>query len=157
MRLFHRPLRTLIFIALCASLLTCSTKRRTQIIPYTPAVVVSTLQPDRGPLGGGNTVRIFGIDFQAGATVTFGGVDATSVVFVSDQLLTCIAPPGTALGPFDVAVTVPDGRVGLRPGGYTYTHDRWWHEAWPARRAIQITPSTADLVDFQVPLVLPPS
>src|ERR1039457_968973 len=62
---------------------------------YSPPVIVS-LSPNSGQAAGGTVVPISGSNFRAGSTVTFGGVAATSVVFVSASQLTCVTPAGTA-------------------------------------------------------------
>ena len=81
------------------------------------APTVDALTPDRGPTTGGQTVVITGSGFADGATVTFDGVPATSVVVVDDDTIIVRTPAGAA-GPADVVVTV-DG-VASDPLTYTY-------------------------------------
>lgn len=80
---------------------------------------VLTLEPSMGPIAGGTAVAILGRGFQAGATVTIGGVGATSVVVVSADRLTAVTP-AHALGAVDVEVTNPDASTGLLVEGFTY-------------------------------------
>jgi hypothetical protein len=74
--------------------------------------------PASGDPAGGAAVTITGTDFLAGATVTIGGVAATSVDVGSFNSLTANAP---ALAPGslnDVVVTDPDGASGTLEAGY---------------------------------------
>jgi IPT/TIG domain len=56
------------------------------------APTVASVSPDNGPFNGGTSVTITGTGFVNGATVTFGGVAATSVVVVDSTTITCIVP-----------------------------------------------------------------
>ena len=71
----------------------------------TSAVTVTGLNPNSGPIGGGNSVVITGTNYTAASTVTFGGIGA-SVVFNSVTQLTAVAPFNVA-GTVDVVVTTP--------------------------------------------------
>lgn len=75
---------------------------------YLAVPTVSSLSLSSGPLGGGTTVTITGTGFTPGATVQFGGVSATSVVFGSASSLTATSPSGSA-GPVNVIVTTAGG------------------------------------------------
>ncbi|GAB6900663.1 beta strand repeat-containing protein [Kineosporia succinea] len=77
---------------------------------YANSPTVSALSPDRGPLGGNNTVTITGTGFTSGSSVSFGGTPA-SVQFVNDTRLDVTVPPGGA-GPVSVTVTTPYGTSG---------------------------------------------
>ena len=70
-----------------------------------------SVTPNRGPATGGTSTTLKGQLFQAGATVTFGGVPATGVVFTDAQTMTAVTPPLTPGVLVDVAVTNP------APGG----------------------------------------
>lgn len=72
-----------------------------------PAPTVTSVSPSTGTTAGGTSVAITGTDFVNGATVKFGGVAATSVVFNSATSLTATTPAGSA-GIVDVVVTNPD-------------------------------------------------
>jgi len=50
---------------------------------YVPAPTVVGVAPSAGPVEGGTTVVITGTGFEAGATVAFGGTDATGVTVTS--------------------------------------------------------------------------
>ena len=87
-----------------------------------PAVVaptVSAISPSSADLAGG-AVTITGEGFAPGATVTIGGIAATSVVWVNDSTITCVAPVGTA-GAKNVVVTNSIGFAGTLVAGFTYT------------------------------------
>jgi IPT/TIG domain len=87
--------------------------------PQPAGPVVSSISPASGPSIGGTSVTINGERFDATATVTIGGVQATSVAFVSAIRLTAVTGPRTT-GPADVAVTVA-GQRGVLSNGFTYT------------------------------------
>ncbi len=73
-----------------------------------------------GPSAGGTSVSVFGQLFEDGATVTFGGVPASSVTFNNAGLLhatTPVLPAGTVN---DIVVTNPGG------GALTGTLDNGW-------------------------------
>ena len=116
--------------------------------PSASAPGVSAVSPSTGPITGGTTVTINGSNFEEGATVTFGGVPASSVAVVNSS------PPGTFLprnprmspgsfstisvtvptstqlvavtpqgntGPANVVVMNPDGQASALTNGFTYT------------------------------------
>ncbi len=84
-----------------------------------PTVTVTNVSPSSGPIAGGTAVTITGTDFLSGATVSFGGNAATSVVVVSSTEITCVTPAGSA-GYVTVSVTDSDG-TGSLPDGFLYT------------------------------------
>ena len=65
------------------------------------------INPDNALASGGSTVQILGENFQEGVTVTFGGIEASNVVVVSDTELSVTVPAGTR-GAVEVIVTNPD-------------------------------------------------
>lgn len=80
---------------------------------------VSSVSPTAGSTLGGTVVEVRGVNFAAGATVTIGGMAATSVVIVSATELRATTGQHAA-GVADVAVTV-GGRTGSLQGAFTYT------------------------------------
>ncbi len=74
----------------------------------TPLPTVTGVSPNSGTTLGGTSVTITGTNFVAGATVTFGGTDATGVSVVSPTSITCATPPH-AVGAVDVVVTTSGG------------------------------------------------
>ena len=55
---------------------------------YIGQPTVSSVSPNNGPTAGGTAVTITGTNFATGATVTFGGTAATSVVVVNSTTIT---------------------------------------------------------------------
>ncbi|MFF4656249.1 IPT/TIG domain-containing protein [Streptomyces sp. NPDC001381] len=88
----------------------------TYVSPPLPTAV--SITPATGPVVGGTPVVIVGTNL-AGATVTIGGVPATSVVVdVTGTILTAVTPAGVA-GNAAVVVTTPAGSATVA-GGFTY-------------------------------------
>lgn len=90
-------------------------------LTYTYAApTVTSLSPASGVPSGGNTVTITGTDFKGTSQVLFGTTPATSVVVITNQSITCVAPAG-ATSTANVRVTTP---LGTSPTGaanlYTY-------------------------------------
>ncbi|WP_285509200.1 IPT/TIG domain-containing protein, partial [Streptomyces sp. NBRC 13847] len=84
-----------------------------------PGPTITFLSPNAGPTSGGTAFTIGGTNLT-GASVTFNGVAATSIVVNGDGLsLTGITPPGPA-GNMPVVVTTPNGSAAA-PSGYTYS------------------------------------
>ena len=78
---------------------------------------VERLSVDRGPTAGGTYVTIYGADFDATPSVTFGGV-AAAVKTVNGSFLGVVTPPHAA-GAVDVVVSNGDGQT----ASSTYTYD----------------------------------
>src|SRR4029079_18037945 len=72
---------------------------------------VATISPTSGSTAVGTAVTITGSAFQAGATVSLGGVAATSPVVVNSTTITATTPAHAA-GVVDVAVRNPDNQTG---------------------------------------------
>ncbi len=84
-----------------------------------PAPTLAAVAPLSGPTAGGTAVTLTGTNFQSGATVTFGGTPATSVVFVNSTRITAVAP-AKATGTVAVAVNNPDDQDATLNPGYFY-------------------------------------
>ena len=69
---------------------------------------LSSITPTSGSTAGGTSVTLTGTGFVAGASVSFGGSAATSVVVVSSTSITA-KTPAHAAGTVGVTVTNPDG------------------------------------------------
>lgn len=93
-----------------------STGGFTYVVP-TPAV--TAVSPSSGPTDGGTPVTVTGSGFIAGATVSIGGIAATSVIVASTTSITAVTGAHAA-GTVDVDVTNPGGTPGTLPAGYTY-------------------------------------
>jgi hypothetical protein len=70
--------------------------------------VVSSVSPKQGPVGGGTTVAIAGVELTGATSVMFGSSEATSFTVNSDTSITAISPEGLA-GAVHVRVTAPEG------------------------------------------------
>jgi len=89
--------------------------------PSATSPVVSAVDPNHGPSGGGTAIHITGDRFAAGAVVTIGGSMATDVVVESTTSIT--AKTGIRMaGASDVTVNV-GGKTGALTGGFTYEAD----------------------------------
>ncbi|MDQ3264134.1 MAG: IPT/TIG domain-containing protein [Myxococcota bacterium] len=84
-----------------------------------PAPSLTSVTPAVGPATGGTSVTLDGANFVDGATVRFGEVEATGVVFGSATSLTAQAP-GQPAGTVTVTVTNPDGQTGVLAAAFTY-------------------------------------
>jgi IPT/TIG domain/Chitobiase/beta-hexosaminidase C-terminal domain len=87
----------------------------TYVVPAT----VTSVSPNTGATVGGTSVTLTGMNFAAGATVTFGGSAATGVVVVSSTQITAKTPAGSA-GAVTVTVTNPGVSGGSLANGFTY-------------------------------------
>ena len=89
--------------------------------PEIPAPTFSSCTASTGSTAGGTSVTIAGTGFQSGATVTFGGSSATSVVVVSGTSITCATPAHSA-GAVDIVITNPDAKTVTGASGFTYAN-----------------------------------
>ncbi len=85
----------------------------------TSAPIVTSVSPTTGRTTGGTPVTLMGQNFVSGATVTFGGVAATSVVVASSTQINAKTPPHKP-GTVNIVVTNPDGQTGTLASGFTY-------------------------------------
>lgn len=81
--------------------------------------MLSLVTPSSGVAAGGTPVTLTGTNFMVGATVTFDGVAATSIVVVSKTSITCDTP-AHVVGVVDVEVQNVDARSARLANGYTY-------------------------------------
>jgi hypothetical protein len=86
------------------------------------APTVTTVSPTSGSTVGGTLVTVRGTEFAPGATVTFGGVAATSVTVSGTTSLTAVTP-ARAAGSVDVVVRNTDALQGTRTRAFTYIQD----------------------------------
>jgi hypothetical protein len=84
-----------------------------------PAPTIISILPTSGPEAGGTLVTVWGTNFLAGATVSFGGVAAASVTVTSATQLGAVTPPHAA-GVVDVRVTNLDDQFAALVGAFTY-------------------------------------
>ena len=88
---------------------------------YSSAPAVSSVSPNSGPVTGGTTVKILGSGFQSGASVTFGGIAATSVTVVSSTEVQAVSPVSSA-GTISIGVTNTDSQSATLASAFTYFH-----------------------------------
>lgn len=86
---------------------------------YVAPPTVTSVSPNTGSVSGGADVAVTGANFVNGATVTFGGIAANPVAFVSSTSLIATIPAHAA-GAVDVTVTNPDTQSGTLANGFTY-------------------------------------
>lgn len=91
--------------------------------PPIQLLVRNTLGTSSGTTKGGTLVTIGGSLFQPGCTVTFGGVAATAVVWISSAEIRCVTPAHAA-GAATIVVTNPDGGVCVTPLSFLYVTPR---------------------------------
>jgi mono/diheme cytochrome c family protein len=85
-----------------------------------PSPTVASVNPTSGSGSGGTSITITGTNFVAGATVSVGGSNCTTVNVVGSTSITCT----TAIhlgGSAAIVVTVPGGQSGTLNAAYTYT------------------------------------
>jgi uncharacterized repeat protein (TIGR01451 family) len=83
--------------------------------------ITATLSPNQGSTAGGTAVTITGTGFVSGGSlgVTFGGIAATGVSFVSATSITCTTP-AHAQGTVDLVLTNGDGQPTTAFNAFTY-------------------------------------
>jgi hypothetical protein len=102
---------------------------------YSTAPFLTMVSPNLGSAQGGTSVRLYGFNFVAGATVDFALTPGVAVTFVNSRQIDCDTPPG-AVGPVDVTLTNPDLQTSVMSAGFTYTY--------PPPEVFSITPNTGD-------------
>jgi len=122
-----------------------------------PAIVA--ISPNHGPKEGGTVVGISGSLFQNGANVTFDGLVATNVTFVSTTYLTATTPSNASVvvpgKPVNIVVRNPDS-TSVTAGGFTY-QVRSGPEIAGAAPAMmpQVRPSGSQVQPRPAPVPLP--
>ena len=96
-----------------------STNGTLTVTPSGTPPALFALTPNQGLTNGGTATTLLGRGFELGATVSFAGQSATSVVVYSGSQISAVAPPGP-LGAVDVTVANPDGTTATLPNGFTY-------------------------------------
>ncbi|MBX5480258.1 MAG: IPT/TIG domain-containing protein [Myxococcaceae bacterium] len=86
---------------------------------FVAAPAVSTLSPHIGASAGGTQVTITGTGFVDGLTVSFDGVEATSVTVLNSQTLTAVTPAHPE-GWVSVTVSNPDGQTSTLAQGFDF-------------------------------------
>ncbi len=89
------------------------------IFPAVSAPTISAVAPNTGSTAGGTPITVAGTGFAAVATLTLGGVPATSVVVTSPTTITAVTGPH-ATGAVAAVVTNPDGGSATRANAFFY-------------------------------------
>lgn len=97
----------------------CSPPIYVKFVKGETAPAISSVTPSSGPAAGNTAVTISGSDFRDGLTVTFGGIQAVSVIVVDYKTVTCVTP-AHAPGKVEVKIENPDGELSDPNGEYTY-------------------------------------
>ena len=85
--------------------------------PSTP--VINGISPPSGPISGGTAVTVSGSNFASGASVTFGGTAAASVVVSSSSQIQVVTPNHVA-GNIGIIVSA-NGQSSSSSANFTYT------------------------------------
>ena len=125
------------------------TATKTQAFTYLLAPTISGVSPSSGSSNGGTAVTITGTNFQAGATVSFGGVAAPSVT-VSGPTEIQTTTPAHSAATVDVTVTNPDGSMGTLSRAFTFSPPTACTGGPPSYPC-----SRTDLAAVQLPATIP--
>jgi hypothetical protein len=85
-----------------------------------PAPFITAITPALGSTSGYTPLRISGIGFQSGATVTLDGATLQGRFENQSNGVLYLQTPAHTAGIVDVLVTNPDGQTHRLAGGYTY-------------------------------------
>ena len=89
-----------------------------------------------GPAAGGNSVSLYGLDFQAGAAVKIGDLPTTGVTVVGPNQINATTPALAAGGVHDVEVSNPGAETGTLPEGW-FTNFLDVRQGHPLRRFVE--------------------
>lgn len=84
---------------------------------YIPSPIVTSLNPNTGPVAGGNTITILGFNLSTASSISFGSNTATPTI-ISDSEIQVTVPAGSAAGSIPVVITT----VGGIAAGISYTY-----------------------------------
>ncbi|KAJ5222534.1 uncharacterized protein N7469_008774 [Penicillium citrinum] len=88
----------------------------TYAAPLLPSI--TGLTPSSGPLAGGGTITLQGVNLTGTTVILFGAIPALFFTVLSPTTINVTVPPGVTAGPVPVTVTTP---TGTSPGfPYTY-------------------------------------
>ena len=90
-----------------------------QYIKAVPGPTVTDIDPNHGPVGGGNTVTVTGTGFVSGIDVRFDGTSSSSVTYNSSTEIEALVPAHAA-GTVNVEFENPDTGLAVQVNGYTY-------------------------------------
>ena len=99
-----------------------------EVIADAPSIVgLSTVT---GSIVGGETFTVSGTNFQNGAYVLFGGIEATAVSVVNATTLNVTTPAAPA-GLVDLAIHNPDGQQTISSDAFTFTGSAVFNDILP--------------------------
>ncbi|EQB88551.1 uncharacterized protein YegL [Clostridium punense] len=98
---------------------------------------ITKINPNNGPLEGGNIVTIEGNYFASGIKVFFGNMEARAT-YKNPMLVYAYVPQGVTPGTVDLTLTNVDGTTITRPSAYNYNGN-------PAPTITSITPNSGEL------------
>lgn len=87
------------------------------------AVVINGINPNKGPIAGGNTATISGCGFTGVTSVKFGSAVATITGTPTDTAITVTVPAGASAGTVEVSVTSPVGTNVFTGTANDYTYE----------------------------------
>ena len=87
---------------------------------FIPAPKIESLAPDLGPITGGTEVTLVGQNFQPGAKVKFGDVEASSVEVQNSLIIVAVTAASVEAGTVDVTVTNGDGQAGVLAEAFSF-------------------------------------
>ena len=117
-------------------------------MPEVATPTLTMVSPASGPTSGGSLITLKGTRFAAGATVSFGGTQATMVKVVSDTQIdvTLPAKPG-AFGKVAVTVTLQNGKSATLADAFSYYASNVTFSA-PSFYAVGSDPVGLELADL---------
>lgn len=81
--------------------------------------IITSVSPRTGPIEGGTEVTIDGVNFQSGASVTFGGIAAASLTVENSTRITAVTPSRASYGTVALALT-SGGQTVTQGNGFSY-------------------------------------
>jgi len=150
--------------------ITAGTIETTQLSNTATATLVKTLAPkvlyanvasntftvldDTAVNVGGGYIVVTGAEFQSGATVLIDTTPASAVTYVNSTTLQVQVPTKSAAS-YNLYVVNPDGGVGIKVNGVTYSSDPTWVTSSPlsnqtANTAFNVTLSATGATSYSV-------
>lgn len=108
----------------------------TYLAPVPPPTVTG-ISPAFGPVTGGTQVTVLGTNFQAGAAVRFGTINATASNVISPSAIVVTIPGQAGPGSVGVTVTNPDSQFATLANGFSYFQPA----DLPALTVVSLTPN----------------
>jgi hypothetical protein len=94
-----------------------------------------TILDDTAVNVGGGYIVITGAEFQSGATVLIDTVAASAVSYINSTTLGAQVPARSAAS-YNLYVVNPDGGIGIKPAGITYSSDPIWVTTSPLANVV---------------------